>query len=114
MQLPMSASSRVGALLVAFLAAPAAAQTAPAAPASPADSVVADTAALPVRPPAPPPEGAITLADAVARAQERGLDARNAERALDAARWRDRAFDAQFRPRLALTADAADLNSSFI
>ena len=119
MQLPMSASLRAGAfpvaLLAALVAAPAAAQTTPAAPTSPpADSVVADTAALPVRPPAPPPEGAITLTDAVARAQERGLDARNAERALDAARWRDRAFDAQFRPRLALTADAADLNSSFI
>ena len=66
---------------------------------------LAGTPAL-AQPPAPP----ITLQEAVALAQRQGLQARVAQSALDAARWRDRAFGARLRPRLEFTGTAADLD----
>jgi outer membrane protein TolC len=56
---------------------------------------------------------AITLEQAVALAQGRGLAADAARQSLVAARHRDDAFDARFMPRLALTSTALDVNRGF-
>ncbi|HEY0970860.1 MAG TPA: TolC family protein [Gemmatimonadales bacterium] len=73
-----------------------------------------DTVAVPaLAPPAAPLAGEITLQDAVERAREHGLPARAALSAREAARERERAFDATFLPRLTLSGDAMNLNRSF-
>lgn len=51
---------------------------------------------------APPPSRALTLEEVVARAQAHGLSAQAAENALEAARWRDRAFGARLLPQLSM------------
>jgi outer membrane protein TolC len=53
---------------------------------------------------------ALTLQDAIHRAQQQGPAAQVARSARDAARWRDDAFRAQLLPQLVLSGDAADLN----
>lgn len=55
----------------------------------------------------------ITLQQAIALAQGRGLAAASARSTLDAARWRTRAFEARFLPQLALQARPANLNRGF-
>lgn len=52
----------------------------------------------------------ITLEEAVRLGESQGLAAKAARDARDAARWRDRAFDARLRPQLRLTGNAADLD----
>lgn len=52
----------------------------------------------------------ITLAEAVAIAEKQGLTAEAARHARDAARWRDRSFDARVLPQLRLSGNAADLD----
>ena len=63
--------------------------------------------------PAPASASAITLEQAVALARRQGHDAESAQRTLEAARWRERAFDARFLPRLELTSDVANVDRSF-
>ncbi|HET9982749.1 MAG TPA: TolC family protein, partial [Longimicrobiales bacterium] len=66
----------------------------------------------PVPPPAAAalPAGPITLQDAIAIADERGLAARAARDARDAMRARHRAFAARLLPQLSLGGQALDLN----
>jgi len=52
----------------------------------------------------------ITLAEAVALAEQQGLASRAARDGRDAARQRDRAFDARLFPQLRLSGNAADLD----
>lgn len=52
----------------------------------------------------------LTLQDAIVMAQRQGPSAQVARSQRDAARWRDRAFNARLRPQLFLRGDAADLN----
>jgi len=58
-------------------------------------------------PPAPP---ALTLQEAILRAQQQGPAAQMARSARDAARYRDDAFNARLLPQLVLSGDAANLN----
>src|SRR5215218_2334851 len=53
---------------------------------------------------------AITLQEAILRAQQQGPAAQVARSARDAARWRDNAFNARLLPQLVLSGDAANLN----
>jgi outer membrane protein TolC len=53
---------------------------------------------------------ALTLQDAIRRAQEHGPAARVARSTRDAARWRDQAFNARLMPQLVLSGEAANLN----
>ncbi|HUF28004.1 MAG TPA: TolC family protein [Gemmatimonadaceae bacterium] len=55
-------------------------------------------------------ERVMTLGEAIALAQERGIGAQTARSALEAARWRERAFAARLMPRLALNSDAANID----
>lgn len=57
-----------------------------------------------------PPGDSITLRGAIERAQERGLAAAAARSGRDAARARDRAFNARLLPQLTLEGEAADLD----
>jgi outer membrane protein TolC len=57
---------------------------------------------------------AMTLQQAIQIAQQRGLSARAARSSLDAARWRDQAFGAQFLPQLSLQGNLPNLNRSII
>lgn len=59
---------------------------------------------------AAPAADSLTLQRAIERAQEQGLAAHSARSARDAARQRDRAFDARFMPRLELTGNALNLD----
>jgi outer membrane protein TolC len=52
----------------------------------------------------------LTLADAIAIAQQRGDQAEGARATRDAARYRDDAFNARLRPQLFLSGNAANLN----
>jgi outer membrane protein len=52
----------------------------------------------------------LTLDEAIALAQAQGPAAQAARSALDAARWRDRAFGARLRPQLLLEGNAANLD----
>jgi outer membrane protein TolC len=60
--------------------------------------------------PAVPAADSLTLQRAIDRAQEYGLAAHSARSARDAARQRDRAFDARFLPHLELTGNALNLD----
>jgi outer membrane protein TolC len=52
----------------------------------------------------------LTLADAIAMAQQRGDQAEGARATRDAARYRNDSFNARLRPQLFLSGNAADLN----
>jgi outer membrane protein TolC len=52
----------------------------------------------------------LTLADAIAMAQQRGDQAEGARATRDAARYRDDAFNARLKPQLFLSGNAANLN----
>lgn len=52
----------------------------------------------------------LTLQDAIVMAQRQGPSAQVARSQRDAARWRDRAFNARLRPQLFLSGNAANLN----
>lgn len=56
----------------------------------------------------------LTLEAAIAMAQQRGPSARSAERARDAARSRDRAYNAGLLPQLSLTGDAPSYSRAII
>lgn len=56
----------------------------------------------------------MTLQQAIAIAQHRGLDAQAARHGLEAARWRDQAFRARFLPQLSFDATLPNLNRSII
>jgi len=69
----------------------------------------------PARAAAPPPSSApMTLQQAIAIAQHRGLDAQAARHGLEAARWRDQAFHAQFLPQLSFDATLPNLSRAII
>jgi len=53
---------------------------------------------------------AITLQEAILRAQQQGPAAQVARSTRDAARWRDNAFNARLLPQLVLSGEAANLN----
>lgn len=57
---------------------------------------------------------ALTLQQAVALAQRQGFDARAAADAVDAVRWRDRAFDARLRPQLSASGTLPSINRAII
>lgn len=56
----------------------------------------------------------LTLEAAIDMAQQRGPSARSAERARDAARYRDRAYNARLLPQLSLTGDAPSYSRAII
>jgi outer membrane protein TolC len=56
----------------------------------------------------------MSLQQAIRIAQGRGLAAQAAKSSLDAARWRDRAFDAQFLPQLSLEGNLPNINRAII
>ncbi|HKW46637.1 MAG TPA: TolC family protein [Gemmatimonadaceae bacterium] len=76
----------------------------------------------PVSAPCPPgrivasacPVGALTLADAVAMAQERGLSAEASRNALVAARARNAAFNARLLPQLSVGGTAVNYNHAIV
>src|SRR5215216_2514290 len=53
---------------------------------------------------------ALTLQEAILRAQQQGPAAQVARSTRDAARYRDNAFNARLLPQLSLSGDAANLN----
>jgi outer membrane protein TolC len=53
---------------------------------------------------------ALTLQEAIVRAQQQGPAAQAARSSRDAARWRDNAFNARLLPQLVLSGEAANLN----
>jgi outer membrane protein TolC len=59
---------------------------------------------------APPAGKPMTLADAIAMAQQRGDQAEGARASRDAARFHNDAFNARLRPQLFLSGNAANLN----
>jgi outer membrane protein TolC len=59
---------------------------------------------------ASPQARTISLEEAVQLAEKQGLLAEAARSTRDAARWRDRSFDARLLPQLRLSGNAADLN----
>lgn len=100
-------NSRVLAVVVLLLLLAAGAP--PGAPLGATLGAQAPTGASPT-----PSSGApLTLQQAIALAQGRGLSAASARSARDAARWRDRAFEARFLPQLSLQARPANLNRGF-
>jgi outer membrane protein TolC len=56
----------------------------------------------------------LTLDAAIAMAQQRGPSARSAERSREAARYRDRAYNARLLPQLSLTGDAPSYSRAII
>jgi outer membrane protein len=56
----------------------------------------------------------LTLQDAITMAQQRGPSARSAARSRDAARYRDRAYNARLLPQLSLTGDAPTYSRAII
>src|SRR5689334_17345706 len=58
--------------------------------------------------------GGLTLAEAIHLAQKQGNSAEVSRQALDAARARDRAFNARLMPQVSLGGDAANYNHSII
>lgn len=61
-----------------------------------------------------PAQQAMTLQQAIAIAQERGLAARAARSARAAARWNDRAFHADLLPQLSLTGDLPNVTRAIV
>lgn len=64
--------------------------------------------------PSPCASGALTLSDAVALAQKKGLSAEAAREGLAAARARDRAFGARLLPQVSIGGMAANYNHSIV
>ena len=60
------------------------------------------------------PSKPLTLQEAIILAQRQGPAAEAARSARDAARWRDRAFNARLLPQFSFTGNAADFNRGFL
>ena len=60
------------------------------------------------------PATPLTLEQAVRRAVDNGPSAQAAKQAVDAARWRDKAFGARLMPQLSLQATAPNLNRAIV
>ena len=92
-------------VLIAIVSAPAAAQQPNCPPARQREIAQAGS---------PCPAAALTLADAVALAQKKGLSAEASREALASARARDHAFNARLMPQVSVGGMAANYNHSII